>query len=401
LSTAPTNIVEYRQKMEAEMQRVAGKMLVELVGADRAKEATARLGLAMRQAAMATPELYSAHPTAIANAIALSALTGLMPGGLYPDCYLVPRGGSGGGMVWMASHRGLIKLARRAGWDVDVGHVFKGERYRYVRTPFPVFEHEPNDDLEQTYDTLERGYLYYWPHGHRDDVRIFTLSREQIELHRTSSDFGNGNIWRKFWREMASKSLIKAAAGRGLLPLDDIGILAATSEDREPTVIDAAARAATTVPTVTAPPAEPPRQIPSDSLEADLLEPDEREKETLRTQKMEAAAGAAKGEASGKGSKPKGSKPPKAAKEDAPPKDAPPAQGAPDVVKGELVEAVKRGREALGPDLDKIAREKAGVGIWAADQLSVEQLRAYLKAQKVVHDEEVGGWGGGDQGGAS
>lgn len=216
--------------------RIAADALNGLVGPERAAEAQARLALALRQAALASPKLYEARPEAIANAIALSALTGLMPGGIYADCWLIPKGGSAAGLLWMPSHRGVVKLARRAGYEIDVGLVFDGEAFSIRRAPFVDLEHTPDDTIEQTWDTLRGAYVVYWPTGHREEWRVYYLSKPELEARRKVSDQANGKTWGAWWREMVAKTVIKAAAARGALPLDEAGMAAMAEEDRE--VID-------------------------------------------------------------------------------------------------------------------------------------------------------------------
>ena len=79
------------QKYNRDVERFTVAYLTELVGPERVREAVARFKLSFRVAAAAAPQLREAPVEAVAQAIALCALTDLQPGGPLPDCYLIPR----------------------------------------------------------------------------------------------------------------------------------------------------------------------------------------------------------------------------------------------------------------------------------------------------------------------
>lgn len=268
-------IAQARGAWREVVMRQAMGVLTTLVGPQRAKEAGARLALAVQQAAMAVPELYDATPVAVANAISLSALTQLFPGGLMPDAWLIPKKGSAGGMLWMVSHRGIIKLAKRAGYEVDVVCVFEGETFEQKRTPFLSINHEPDGNVEQTWETLSACYCIFWPTNNRAEWRAYVLNKDEIAKRRAKSD--TSAVWGPWWREMAMKSTIKAAAARGLLPLDDVGMLAMDHDEQQRNVIA----------TVEAEAAPAPRQI---TKGLDALEEDYAPKEAVPAAKVDPAA---------------------------------------------------------------------------------------------------------------
>lgn len=237
---------EFRKNLEDQMTRYATSFLVELVGPDKAKKAAARLGLAMRQVAMANAaqteagklSIYDASPAAIANAIAMCALTDLMPGGQHADCWVFPKGGSAGGLQWMMSHRGVIKLARRAGWEVRAVVVNTNKEdqdpefaddWSFERNPFPTLHHVPRQP-EPSWETVTACYVYYWPIGKREEVDVYVLTRSEIVARRARAQ-GRAQTWQDWPLEMVQKSAIKAAAARGLFPLDYESSLALKADD--------------------------------------------------------------------------------------------------------------------------------------------------------------------------
>lgn len=352
---------EARRKWAQQVQDTAMKTLVALVGEERAKESAGRLALALRAAVAAQmlskkkddPSLYDATPEALANAIAMSALTGLMPGGLNPDCWLVPRGGSAGGMVWMVSHRGIVKLVRRAGYEIEPVIVYRDERFVRRRTPFLSIEHDERLDVEQSYNSIVAAYCIFWPEGKRDEWRAHVISADEIDLHRKASSFANGSIWTTWWASMVMKTIIKATAARGFVPLDDVGMVAfGQDEDAEAT---RRSRAIETTATVAAPASKRLAAAnPLDALEREYTEPD------AEPVKVEAPAEA----------KPRAARKPK---EEKPPANPP---AAPD--RALLVAAVKEGERVLGPDFAK-ARAEVGVPLPArVEDLDDEPLRRLL-----------------------
>ena len=68
----------------------ANDFLQSMVGTENGAAAAGRVALAFRQAAQTNDRLYSCEPASVAQAVALSAMTGLMPGGPLPDVYLLP-----------------------------------------------------------------------------------------------------------------------------------------------------------------------------------------------------------------------------------------------------------------------------------------------------------------------
>lgn len=215
------------------VQHMAGSMLVDLVGEERATEAAARVGMAFaaaHRAARHPRDIERCSPESIASAVALSALTGLMPGGPMPSVWLVPRSGE---LQWMISHRGLTQLCRRAGYQLSTCVV--GHHDHIVVEYGEVTEHRAAIGSEPlTIDhiagvivscrRLSDGAVLgrYWLPG--ADVRKRAAAR------------GAGPVWKSWPLEMAQKTAIKWACARGLVPIESVELDNALAADTRATV---------------------------------------------------------------------------------------------------------------------------------------------------------------------
>lgn len=211
-----------QQSFGRTVQGLAERGLVEMFGSENGKQAAARVAVAFRAAAASAKDpsaLYKCSPESVASCMALSAMTQVMPGGAYPGCYLIPKGGALG---WWISARGVKTLARRNG---------------QVVATFPYFNF---DDVE--IDEFEMTFRLTKGDGDRDDYKsldgIVVLVRDlstsaklgmrvvtkaQIEKRRRKSLQPNGGPWAEWPMEMADKTAIKLAAARGDIVFDEVG----------------------------------------------------------------------------------------------------------------------------------------------------------------------------------
>jgi recombinational DNA repair protein RecT len=192
------------------------------------KRIVSRFAMAFATAARASKNpdaFYGAHPASLAAAAALSLDTGLLPGGSNPEVWLIPRGGE---LQWMPSHRGMIKLAQEAGYQVSA---------------VPV---GPSDDIEILDGQIVKLSTDpdFWPTGLADlrGVAVFVsdlatgarftswwLPRAAIEQRARTK--GAGPVWRSWPVEMAIKTAIKYGFARGLVPVQSVALDAALSAD--------------------------------------------------------------------------------------------------------------------------------------------------------------------------
>jgi recombinational DNA repair protein RecT len=248
-----------KQKFAELVQALAQKELVNLFGSEQGRAAAARVALAFRAAASTAkdPEaFYSCTPESVAACMATSASTGIMPGGPVPGCWLIPKKVNGVQTLnWWINHRGIKTLARRAGQSVEAIPYFDGdevviERGRAWRVEVLEGECPDRDDPNAL-----AGVVYYV-----SDIETGALlaarkmTKGQISVRRAKSDMvkSDGSAsgpWRDWPIEMAEKTAIKFAAGRGDVFFDDVGNMALSREAESAPVIDTTATSMGTEPT--------------------------------------------------------------------------------------------------------------------------------------------------------
>ncbi len=154
----PNPATAFREGIQADAQRY----LVDMLGTAAGRAAGARVAMAFSAAARTAKDpdaLYGCSRPSIIACIAMSAITGLMPGGPNPTVYLVPKNGE---LQWWMTHRGIAALMLRAGWQVIAVPVHKDDE---ITVSFgEVTAHEPDpdkwadslDDLRGCYVTIRR-----------------------------------------------------------------------------------------------------------------------------------------------------------------------------------------------------------------------------------------------------
>ena len=228
------------------VESTATSFLKAMVGEERAREAAGKLSVALRQLGLTTPKLYECTQESVAQSIAMCALTGLNPGGAYPGCYLIPRNQSvntANGwqkvmrMNWQLSWRGMLSLAKRAGWDVRCYVVHREEPLELSYEPEPRVTYRPNPDVAVTkWDEL-RGCVVYATNRDRGITEAMWVPRAIIEARRDASEtYKNSDrkdsVWHLWPVEMAMKAAIRYAVSRGLVPMDDEWNIAETVDLR-------------------------------------------------------------------------------------------------------------------------------------------------------------------------
>ena len=156
----------------------------------------------------------------MAQAVALSAMTGLMPGGPLPDVYLLPRGRN---LQWQVSHRGFAKLAARNGVRLRTKAVFKDDVFNVIEGTEHSLEHVPDLTAKQSWDALVAVYVVaHYPDGGKDFI---VIRKADIEKRRANSDAYQRNKTKSPWGqwpiEMALKTGLRYAFARGIVPMDE------------------------------------------------------------------------------------------------------------------------------------------------------------------------------------
>lgn len=218
--------------------------------------------------------VYECSRESTAHCIALSAYSGLMPGGPKPDVYLIPRKKE---LQWQISHRGYIRLARRsAGWNLRALQILKGDTFKQgidsARGDW--FEYEPGyaatGEPEEDWELLRGVFILVT--GPKKLIVTDFMTRGQIAQRRKRSRVSetetqwDGATPKSFWRqwplEMALKTACQYAGSREMFPTDDVSRYV-MQEDVEPSGISLAtlepiaeARTPTFTPPVNAPAAD-------------------------------------------------------------------------------------------------------------------------------------------------
>lgn len=238
---------------------IASSLLTDWVGAERAKEATGRIAAALAASAASAKnpnDFYECTPQSIGKCIAIAALTQIMPGaGPAALAYCVPkrpRKGEPPQLQFWFSHRGLAALAARGGFlviPVPVGlndslSVVDGEVTASVQSP---------DDPPMTWEDL-RGVTVIVK-AIATGVTLFRgwVPKKLIDQRRRASDtfrWAEGQAdwakqtspWHAWPVEMAMKTGIHYAIGRGWCMIDDTAAMRALSIEQAQDVITVESR---------------------------------------------------------------------------------------------------------------------------------------------------------------
>lgn len=227
-----SNEIQPRQLTAAQqygrlIEQVATRDISRMLGSEAGAMAASRVAMAFRQAAATAKDpsaLYRCSGESIGACVAMSAGTGLMPGGAFAQVYLVPKGGTLG---WWITHRGIIELARRAGYQIRATPVYHGEAFEFGEDEGGLrIAHTPDIDATHKPETL-RGVLVrvYETATHRQIDALF-VNRAEIEKRRMKSQMRDSGPWADWYVEMAIKTAVKYAAGRGVIAFDDSGLQA-------------------------------------------------------------------------------------------------------------------------------------------------------------------------------
>jgi phage RecT family recombinase len=205
LSTQPSKRAEF----SATVTRLANSFLADLVGPEQLQQAAGRLALALRQASAANPRIAECDPGSIAECIAKSALTDLMPGGVKPLVYLIPRKGR---LEWQVSARGLAALAERSGWRSIVARpVHTADVYEVQMGTDESIIHHPSGEWPERLDDCK---AFYVVGIHATGMRVVVpVPMGVITRRRKASQ--SDNVWSQWPIEMAQKTAVAWAISRG------------------------------------------------------------------------------------------------------------------------------------------------------------------------------------------
>ena len=251
-------------------QTIAERSLVQILGSEEGRKRAAQFGIAFRAAAAASRDpgaIYGCSVESVASCLTNSLLTGLMPGGARPGCYLIPKGGQ---LLRWINHRGIMELARRAGHTVQARSIFPGDiidlhedeggiRYRYEAN------HDPDSE---SYENLAEVVVLV-RNGAGKAIEYVRMSRKQIEARRAKSMQPNKGPWQDWPLEMALKTALKYALSRGIISISDQATQQVLASEDAPLEAPVAPALPTPVPMITQAPQ------PFADLEAQLADPPE------------------------------------------------------------------------------------------------------------------------------
>lgn len=243
----------------------AQKQLVAILGSERGKTAAARVALAIAatlRSAKKPQDIIDCTPESVANCVAMSALTNLMPSGPTPKVYLVPqrpRKDAPLELQWRITSRGYIELARRSGVSIIAAAI--DERDRLKVSIGRVVEHEQADVTAQpTWETMMGVAVVATNIVDGSTICCPWVPIQTIKERRDKSrNDGEGSIWSQWPVEMALGAAIRWCFARGFIPCEGAELEAAIEEDDKahaPTIVDV-------TPTVTSAPASsdaPPKR---------------------------------------------------------------------------------------------------------------------------------------------
>lgn len=233
----------------AEFRRNAGviarALLSEWVGDDRAHEATGRISAALAASAASArdpSDFYACTPQSIGTCIAISALTGIMPGvGPTALAYVLPqrpRANEAPQLQYSLSHRGLNALARRCGQTMVAIPVGKSDTIQSSADGEVEVLARDIDNPPTRFDDLRGVVVIVKEISNGVVLCRGWVPRKLIEQRRAMSRSFTGrnpqySPWSTWPIEMAMKTAMHYAISRGWCVIDDTSATRALNADVE------------------------------------------------------------------------------------------------------------------------------------------------------------------------
>jgi recombinational DNA repair protein RecT len=217
-------------RFRATIESVAASQLADAAETPEGRQTLARFGAAFAAAARQARDpsaFYNADPASIASAAVLSLQTGLTPGGPMPEVFLVPRGRE---LQWSVTHRGLMRLARKAGWTVRavVVHVRDLPSVELVDGQVRITAQDPANYVQRLGDI---GGVAIFASSASIDVEPVSVWTPGDKIRIVAKK--GGPVWKTWPAEMAAKTAIKDAFSRGAIPIESEAIGAAIATEPE------------------------------------------------------------------------------------------------------------------------------------------------------------------------
>ena len=187
-----------------------------VVGNESLTEARRHLWLAFGRG---SPDLFKCSDQSIAYAIALSAMSGLYPGGPRPDVWLIPRYSNAAKCLecnWQISSRGYQRMAATAHYRTRAYVVHDHDKFEIAQGSAPAILHEPHMGKAGTWDTIMCAYITVVDTDGRMEFAV--LRKDQIEKRRAKAQ--HDGIWTEWPEEQTLKTMHAYAGAREMWPTD-------------------------------------------------------------------------------------------------------------------------------------------------------------------------------------
>jgi recombination protein RecT len=204
------------------------------------------------------PELRKCSADSWLVALMQAAETGLIPGGVTQEAYLIPYAQE---VQFQISYKGLIQLMKRYGGvrDVKAVCVYEGDKFEVTEGLHPDLKHAPR------YTTRESASIthVYAVALLSDGTRKFeVLTREDVERRRKRSRAQKNSPWETDYAAMCMKSAVRALA-RTIDLSPRVSLFLRRDEDTETVSHPAVWTEAETAPVESPVSATPPRRAPA------------------------------------------------------------------------------------------------------------------------------------------
>lgn len=242
IAPAPSAVPQSTRDFKRHVQGIAMEMLASWVGEDRTNEAIGRITAALTASVASARDpndFYACTPSSIAGCIALAALTGIMPGvGSTALAYVVPqraRKGEAPQLAYWLSHRGVNALARRCGQTMIPTPVGLKDKIQVDSDGEIRVVELDVDSPPQTYEELRAILILVKELStghviHRGWVPKSVINKRKAKSRSAESEYGPWNNWPI---EMAIKTAMHYAIGRGWCIIDDTSAARALQTDAE------------------------------------------------------------------------------------------------------------------------------------------------------------------------
>jgi len=243
------------QRFRSDVTKMAGQLLSQWVGEERAGEAVGRLSVALAASATASrkpEEFFSCTRDSIARVIATSALTGIMPStGAGALAYAIPRRARKGEdpqLQYQLSHRGVNALANRAGLHMFAMPIGIDDSISIGPSGMVQIDSIDLDNPPTSIDQL-RGVIVQVIRLETSALictgwvakKLILERREMSDAYQfaVKNDYAKeSDPWHRWPIEQAMKCAMHYAINRGWCVIDDTEAVRALAADGQSDVID-------------------------------------------------------------------------------------------------------------------------------------------------------------------